>query len=137
MLAAMTREQNGSGGCNAGFSRDDAVLVVTLITNTDDEASAADPDAWYDALVQQKGGRESSVVMLGFLPGDAFAPSTAGVLCNVVSGFSRAPRLEGLVTRFTHHQVASVCEADYGPLFATAVENIERACDAFVPPGAR
>jgi hypothetical protein len=137
MLAATAREQNEPGGCNAGFLREDAVLIVSLITNTDDDASAFDPDAWYEALVAQKDGQEASIVMLAFLPGDAFAPSSSGLLCNVVASLGRAPRLEALVTRFTHHQIASVCEADYGPVFATAVRDIDRACEAFVPPRLR
>lgn len=137
LLAAIAPEQNDIGGCNAGFSRPGAVLVVTMITNTDDDISAGNPDVWYDAIVQHKGGNEQAVVFVGFLPGDAFSPSTSGVLCNVIAEFNPAPRLEALATRFTHRQLASVCEADYGPAFASAVSSIARACEAFVPPTAR
>jgi hypothetical protein len=137
LLAAIAPEQNDVGGCNAGFSRPGAVLVVTVITNTDDDISAGDPDAWFDAIVQHKGGNEQAVVFVGFLPGDAFSPSTSGVLCNVIARFNPAPRLEALATRFTHRQLASVCEADYGPTFASAVSSIAQACQSFVPPTAR
>lgn len=134
LLSAVGNLANDAGGCNAGFSRPDAVLVVTLVTNTDDAASMGEPDAWYDALVQLKGGNEASVVMLGFLPGDAFADPSSGLLCNLVSGFTPAPRLDALITRFSHHQVGSVCADDYGPLFASAVDSIGRACDEFTAP---
>jgi hypothetical protein len=137
LLAAIAPEQNDVGGCNAGFSRPGAVLVVTMITNTDDDISAGDPDIWFDAIARQKGGNEASVVFIGFLPGDAFSPSSSGVLCNVIAEFNPAPRLEALATRFTHHQLASVCEADYGPTFASAVSSIARACATFVPPSTR
>jgi hypothetical protein len=137
LLAAIASEQNAAGGCNAGFSRPGAVLVVTMITNTDDDISALGPDAWFDAIVSHKGGNEQAVVFVGFLPGDAFSPSSSGVLCNVIAGFNPAPRLEALASRFTHHQLASVCEADYGPTFAAAVSSIAQACETFVPPGAR
>ena len=137
LLAAVSSEQNGAGGCNTGFARPDALLVVTLVTNTDDDASADDPQAWYEAIVRAKAGNEAAVVMLGFLPGEPVVESSSGLLCDVVSGFNPAPRLEDLVTRFSRHQIASVCEADYGPLFASAVEDIARACDAFVSPATR
>jgi hypothetical protein len=137
LLAAISPERDGAGGCNAGFSRPGAVLVVTMITNTDDDISAGDPDDWYDAIVQHKGGNDQAVVFVGFLPGDAFSPSSSGVLCNVIAEFNPAPRLEALATRFTHRQLASVCEADYGPTFASAVASIARACQTFVPSSAR
>ena len=137
LVAAIAPEQNDVGGCNAGFSRPGAVLVVTVITNTDDDISVGNPDDWYDAIVQHKGGNEEAVVFVGFLPGDAFSPSSSGVLCNVIAGFNPAPRLEALASRFTHRQLASVCEADYGPTFASAVSSIAQACETFVPPSAR
>lgn len=137
LLAAIAPQQLDVGGCNAGFSRPGAVLVVTVITNTDDDISVGDPDDWYEAIVQHKGGNERAVVFVGFLPGAAFSPSSSGVLCNVIAGFNPAPRLEALATRFTHHQLASVCEGDYAPTFAAAVSNIALACETFVPPSAR
>jgi len=31
--------------------------------------------------------------------------------------------------------LASVCEPDYGPIFAAAIGTIEATCDQFDPPG--
>jgi hypothetical protein len=134
LLAAVSTEQTALSGCNAGFLRSDAILVTTIITNTDDSDSLGAPQDWYDALLALKGGNEASVVMLGFLPGDPFNASSSGLFCNVLAAINRAPRLEDFVARFTHHRIASVCEADYGPYFALAVENIDSACNDFVAP---
>jgi hypothetical protein len=134
MLGAVSPAESDPGGCNAGFLRNDAILVVTIITNTDDSESLDGPQAWYDEILARKNGNEASVVMLGFFPGDAFRPSSSGVICNVIAAINRAPRLDEFVNLFTHHQVASVCEADYGPYFEAAVENIDLACDDFVAP---
>jgi hypothetical protein len=133
LLAAVSAE-NGPNGCNEGFLRRDAILVTTIITNTDDDDSLDEPQVWYERLLALKDGNEASVVLLGFLPGDPFNASSSGLLCNVFAAINRAPRLEDFVARFTHHRVASVCEADYGPYLALAVENIDLACNDFVAP---
>jgi hypothetical protein len=134
MLAAVSGPENDVGGCNEGFLRRDAILVVTIITNTDDQASLGDPAIWYDTLLQQTDKEEASVVVQGFLPGDAFAPSSSGLICNVLAAINSAPRLEEFISSFTHGHFASVCESDYGPFFDAAVDSIQLACDDFVPP---
>jgi hypothetical protein len=137
LLSATSSELNDPGGCNEGFLRRDAILVVTIITNTDDAVSPDDPPVWYDELVARKNGNEASIVMLGFFPGGgagAFQPNTAGLACNIFAVINRAPRLESLVDRFSHRSVASVCQASYAPAFEAAVSSIDLACDTFVPP---
>jgi hypothetical protein len=133
LLQAVSTEENAAGGCNQGFLRSDALLVVTIITNTDDKDSIGEPDSWFSDLLKQRGGDEGSVVMLGFVPGDAFAPASSGFACNVLAAINRAPRLDDFINRFSHRSIASVCEGDYGPTFALAVDNIDLACAAFVP----
>ncbi|MBV1857500.1 MAG: hypothetical protein KUG77_03745, partial [Nannocystaceae bacterium] len=64
--------------CNAGFLRDDAILVVTFVTDEDDNNdSSGNVDEWRQALVTAKGGDESAVVVLG-LYGDNDQP---GAVC--------------------------------------------------------
>jgi hypothetical protein len=128
LLAAVSPAENDAGGCNETFLRRDAILVVTIITNTDDQETLRNPQDWYDELLLRKDGKEASIVVLGFLPGDAFAPESSGIACRLLAGFTPAPRL------FTHNQPASVCAENYGPSFEAAVANIDLACDRFVPP---
>ena len=50
-LEALLRATGAAGGdleraCNAGFLRDDALLVVTIITDEEDERSSGDPLSW-------------------------------------------------------------------------------------------
>ncbi len=113
-------------GCNGGFLRDDAILVVTIITDEPDAISPDEPPQWVDAIVEAKQGDELAVVVLGLLP-----DADADALCQEPV---EAPRLGEFVTSFTNSSRASVCEADYSPFFAAAVDVIVDACDDFVPP---
>ena len=62
------------GACDAGFLRDDAILVVTFISDDilmpgvdDDASTVGSPQQWYDAVVAAKNGRPDDVVMLGIV----------------------------------------------------------------------
>ena len=127
------------GGCNAGFLRDDAILVVTIITDEEDDAmsdSPGDPALWKDVILSAKHGRESDIVMLG-LVGDT---DLEDGVCDPYdleagSGAEGAPRLRELIDSFEYGSWASVCKDDYTPFFTDAVDDIGRACQDFVPAG--
>lgn len=57
-MAAMTEAVgpalNGPGSCNSGFLRDDAVLVITIITDEEDGDSPGIPAGWYQNIVAQR-----------------------------------------------------------------------------------
>jgi hypothetical protein len=121
--------QNATGGCNEGFLRDDAVLVVTVISDEDDlNQSSGDPISWKQYLVDAKGGNEEAIVVLG-LVGDG------GVNGGLCPANTDAPTLRSFADSFTHGQVGSVCAADYAPFFEQAVAVIDTACDLFEPVG--
>ncbi len=139
-MAAMLRAVDGelAQGCNAGFLRDDAILVVTFITDEEDEnKSPGDPTSWHADLVAAKGGNEDAVVVLGLF-GDTDQPDA---VCEPFDekgedGAEAGPRLRAFTASFGDHGVlGSVCEADYNPFFTEAVSIIDTACDEFVPPG--
>jgi hypothetical protein len=46
LLSAVSSELNAADGCNAGFLREEAILVVTIITDSDDTRSFGNPSAW-------------------------------------------------------------------------------------------
>ncbi|MEM7158390.1 MAG: MYXO-CTERM sorting domain-containing protein [Myxococcota bacterium] len=128
LTRAVSSELLAEHACNEGFLRDDAILVVTLITDEPDEVSEDEPPAWHDALVAAKNEDESAVVILGLLPdGDA-----ASQVCDDPVP---APRLGALLDAFPASTRASVCEPDYSPFLAAAVEVIAETCDGFEPPG--
>jgi hypothetical protein len=132
----------GEGGCNEGFLRHDAVLVVVIVS--DDPPFPGTPDdAWplidttwmHDALVAAKGGDETSIVMIGILAwGD-----TSCVCWWCCPGFGCMARNDNaieLVESFGEQGVlASVCSDDYASALAQTIETIDATCAGFVPPG--
>jgi len=128
LVRAVSPELTAAGSCNEGFLRDDAILVVTLITDEPDDDSEGEPEAWYDAIVAAKNDDETAVVMLGLVP-DADAPMP---VCDTPLP---APRLAALLEAFPNSTRASVCEPDYSPFLSAAVEVIADTCEGFEPPG--
>lgn len=133
-------------GCNAGFLRDDAILVVVVVTDEEDDPfDGGDPDPgtdggptdWYEALVSAKGGHADAIVVLGLvgdtdLPGAVCPPPTDGIV-----GAEPAPRLRAFVELFgpSGGLWGSVCQSDYASLFEQAVGLIDTTCDEFDPEG--
>lgn len=126
------------GACNEGFLRDDALLVLVLITDEDDGGSSipghtgspGGPSTWFQDLVARKGGVESNIVVLALIgvptpndcdPNDPFEIS------------SIATRLTNFVNRFTHGAIGDVCTNDYSPFFADSLAIIHDACAGFTP----
>ena len=151
MLRALDPELQGDGGCNAGFLRDDALLVVIVITDEEDDhetletacdmtpqpGSPGEPQDWFDDLVALKGGEETNVVMLALVgPDDEFGTTCAPLdKCNdAVEGAEEATRILEFTRMFTYGFIGPVCE-DYGPIFQESVATIKSACDEFNPPG--
>jgi hypothetical protein len=130
MLASLSPAINASGGCNAGFSRDDAILVVTLIGDEDDATSSGDPEAWRQALIAAKGNNENSIVFLGLIGGDGTAASSPACIASEVDA---APRLHQLIQALPFGTTGDICASDYAPFFAEAVSVIDTACEDFTP----
>lgn len=146
------------GQCNEGFMRDDAILVVTIISDEEDDAadivpvppldgscvpadadpnSPGDPVGWKAGLVAAKGGNEEAVVVLS-LVGDCDVGGDCPGIELVGSGYTGAepaPRLRAFTESFVYGSVGPVCAPDYAPFFEQAVSVIETACDEFVPQG--
>ncbi len=132
MLQAISA-QNGPGGCNEGFLREDAILVVTLITDSDDRASIGNPETWRAALIARKGGDEGAIVVLGLVGDNNLDEPLPGGPCGFF-GTVGAPNLQAFVQSLEQGSLASVCADDYSPFFAEAVSSIDTACNEFVPP---
>jgi hypothetical protein len=128
LLEAVGRQQSGSDGCNAGFLRDDAVLVVTIISDEDDESSPEGPAAWREALLRAKSDNPAGIVVLGLI-GDDAAGELPGSACGDEA--QPAPRLREFVQSFPFGSLGSVCAADYAPFFERAVSVIDDACEEF------
>jgi hypothetical protein len=130
MVWAVGPELNGPDGCNEAFVRDDAVLVVTVISDdpdldgkATDDAGMGDPQAWYDAVLAAKHGDASAAVVLGLVPNGDPLRGTTELFVELVEMFGDRGVL------------GEVMSPDYGPFFSEAVDKIDEACDSFVPPG--
>ncbi len=128
LTAAVSPEHQGPGGCNTGFLRDDAVLVLTIITDEEDN-SLGTPAGLYQNIVAQKGGHPENVVVLGLI-NDGELP---GAICPVDA---TAPRIVEFMNFFPNSVRGSICSLDsYAPFFEQAVDTINTACDEYVPIG--
>ena len=135
-VRALTADALANGGCNDGFVRDDAILVVTVITDEEDsthgEGSPGDPPDWYEGVIAAKNGDADAVVMLGLI-GDGEQPNA--VCEGEDNGDGQfAPRLSEFVTTFPRHVLGSVCEPNYATFFEQAVDLIKDTCEVYVPP---
>ena len=120
LTAAMQSNINDPGGCNAGFLRKDALLMVTFISTTSDsKQSEGTPDTWAQAVIDAKHGDDKSVVMLNI---GYFYCDDSDRLCQVTK-------------LFPFHHLASVLADSYGPAFVEAASLVDTAWAGFVPPG--
>jgi hypothetical protein len=123
LTAAVQPGINQTGGCNGGFLRDDALLMVTLISNTVDYPnwSKGTPATWAAALRDAKHGDPASIVMLSVLRDEPECHEW--------------DRTCQLVKMFPHHLLGDIEAPDYGAYFEQAAGLVEVACESFVPPG--
>lgn len=125
-LAALGPGLAAPGACNEGFSRADALLVLVLITDEEEEGSAGDPPQWFDDLVALKGGVETNVVVLSLI-------GPANPLC--MDAAEVGYRLIDFTQRFTYGSIGRICADNYQPFFHDAIAGIAEACHGFTPSG--
>lgn len=144
LLEAIDPAKNAPGGCNAGFSRLDSLLVVVLITDEDDAAkidptcppntppiqcqqlgSGGTPGEWYDQVVAAKGGIPENVVVLGLIA------ESAESSCGAMLG----KRLYVFTTLFgTSGFTGDICAGSYDEFFAETLPIVDKACAGYVEP---
>lgn len=125
LMATLKPGINGPTGCNDGFLRDDAVLVITFISDDPNYEDSDTPQIWYDTVVKAKHDDPKAVVVVGFTP--AF-PNCGG------SATPKGSHWAEFVAKFPYSLHASVCSADYASVFTQAVGIIDDSCDQYVPP---
>src|SRR5690606_20055104 len=67
LVNAVSPELNSPGGCNEGFLREDALLVVTLATNVPDHNSPGTPATWAQAVIEAKHDDPNAIVAFGII----------------------------------------------------------------------
>jgi hypothetical protein len=135
MEAAVSPELGMPGGCNEGFLRDDALLVVVLVApefdgpgDPEGAGSSGNASTWRETLLAAKGDSEERVMVLtlSFIregdcpPGDIYFDP--GDIQDFAESFSD----NGL-----HRCVSS----DFALTFMDTQELLAERCQMFVPPG--
>lgn len=141
MRAAISPAMVAPGACNDGFVRDDALLVIVVITDERDElssdviqnGSAGDPPDWFADVVARKGGVEENVVVLSLVGNPA--PNACPQNGAEHEGAETATRIIEFTQMFTHGTVGDVCAPSYAQFFADAIDVIDIACEGFTPAG--
>ena len=132
MVNALSAEINAPLGCNKGFLRDDALLVVTIIHDTYDEDSAGSVDSWVEALRTAKHGDDDAFAVL-VLTTDV--DKSQWELCKYGEYVPVKNPLRLLVEGVEHGFIGSICEKSFDAFFSEAVSAVVELCDSFVPPG--
>ena len=112
-----------------GFLRDDALLVVVFISDTEDDSKTYAKQQ-YEAIVAAKGD-PGAVVMLAVVnnaPGD-YEPADK---CDYEGGDSYGT-FEDLLSRFPYVVFGDTCTTSFAPFFDQAADKISEACGSFIP----
>ncbi len=126
---------NEAGQCNEGFVRDDAILVVTIISddhsgwagNDNENGFGGTPQEWFDKVIAVK-GKVENVVVLGL-----YALLTDQSCIDF--GPQESDQFIDFTKRFGSQAfIGSVCAPNYDPFFKEAVALIDTTCENFVPP---
>ncbi len=115
---ALADRKLGEGGCNEGFIRDDALLVIAVITDEDEPELV---DFAYERAVQAKHGLSDNVVAVALVvnPGGPCLPHGHSRIAHGVTEFAQS---------FEHSFVGPICDEDYAPTFESAVGVVQSAC---------
>lgn len=130
--AAISPAMNAEGGCNEGFLREDALLVITVIADTDDDDSLDGPKEWAADVLATKNDDPDATYLLVIttdidIPGHLCWPEQVGL--------DEESRLRTWAKMTPNASVQSICAEDYVPFFEDALGSILELCESFVPPG--
>ena len=121
---------------NAGFLRDDSVLLVVLLTDEDTQGYTYPRVEIHDTIMDAVGGDRSRVVVLG-IAGDQGVFEMPKTTCYGPYG-SASPgrRLTSIVHMFRDHgRTQDICAGDFSAIFAQALEDVVNVCENFHPEG--
>jgi hypothetical protein len=134
MQALTTLLASGNDPCTANFVREDAILVVTIITDEEDDGdSTGDPRDWHEAVLDAKNGDPSRVMVLSLV--GLAQPNECRSHWDGAAGAEFSPRLADFTQRFPYGTVGDLCASDYGPYFSALLGDVEDECIGGGPQG--
>lgn len=124
-MEAMMRAVDGThgmmGGCNYQFVREDALLVIIIITDEPDNASVGGPIDWYNTVVAAKFGIPENIVVVSII-------NTPNGQCG-----SNAVDIAAFTNMFgINGYMSDICLQNFGPIFDQAIAIIDVACDNYL-----
>ena len=125
-MAALKPEMVAEGGCNAGFLRDDAMLVVVMVSITHGGSDTGTPAQWAQDLLAIKGGYEDGVVLVML---------TSGIYSEEGECGDGPSPLRTFAELVKHRVLGCVTAVNFTPFVAEAIDKIDAVCDQFIPPG--
>ena len=132
LIAALDSKINAEGGCNAGFLREEALLVVVFINDTNDTESTSWPYQQYDAIIAAKKD-PNAVVMLGIVPQPLKEGEQEKPNCSYDSDPKNKGKIRDLIDRFPNRAYGDTCADNYTSFFNDAAGLIGEVCGSFVP----
>lgn len=126
-------------GLHNGFLREEALLVVVLVTNEEDEieddtawGSAGEPADWVATVAGRKGGWVNNVVVLSLL-GTPKPNACPEFQWDGTEGAQIAPRLIEYTESFPQGAVGDICLPEYATFMLGVVPGVAAACAAYTP----
>ncbi|MEM9454657.1 MAG: hypothetical protein AAGF11_10795 [Myxococcota bacterium] len=139
LTGALSDENLAPGGLHNGFLRDEALLVVVLVTNEDDEieddtawGSMGEPADWVATVAGRKGGWVNDVVVLSLL-GTPKPNACPKFQWDGTEGAQVAPRLIEYTESFPQGAVGDICLPEYATFMLGVVPGVTAACAAYTP----
>ncbi len=128
---ALVEALEDPAGCNQGFLRHDALLIVTIIQDRFDEDSASDPLWTLKALRVAKKNDDDAFALLALTTD---LDVDANGLCHPGLFASPPNPLRVFASKVKHSSIASICQKNFDDFFADSVAKIVELCDGYVPP---
>ncbi len=130
LIAALSSKLNGDGRCNEGFLRDDALLFIVIISDSEDYASTSWPYQQYDAIIAAK--KDPNAVIMLVVTGQVLQEGEPAIPGCTYADNKPQKDLE-LLNKFPYKVEGDTCAKSYAPYFSEAADKIAEACGSFVP----
>lgn len=129
LTAALQPEMLSDDGCNAGFLRDDALLVVVFVHREFDDNSPGTPQTWTKFLLDKKGNNPDAIVAL-IMSADVDLPES---VCQPPEPMAQDNRLRLFADTVPNGRFLSICEPSYVDFFQQGADLILDQCSLLVP----
>ena len=131
MYTALSPELLAPDACNEGFLRDDAMLVIVIVTDTYETISQGEPEDWAATILELKGGDQDAIAVVLLNP-DGF--DVDNPVCDGpgdIDAFETP--LVDFLELFDNGIRGSICEPSFAPFFDEAAQLVVETCKIYTP----